>query len=298
MKTIKLIHNPTAGDLEHSKKKLIALIESNGFKCNYASIKKKGWNTIEADTDFIISAGGDGTVRKLTKELLDRKVLEQSWPIALLPLGTANNIAKTLGLAKDTEAVVHAWHKAKIKHYDIGLISYNEQTTFFLESFGFGVFPKLMMEMKKQKMNDLETPEQRIQTALELLHEIIEAYDSRYCEIEIDGTDYSGKYLMAEIMNTRSIGPNLVLSPDSTPFDGYLNVVLVPEKDKNKLVNYVTGKIDSKEKNHTLMNIKAKSVRIGWSDNLVHIDDEFIKIPKSSEVKIELKEGILEFLMP
>ncbi|POY35937.1 diacylglycerol kinase [Solitalea longa] len=297
MKTVKLLHNPTAGDLEHSKKKLISLLESNGFICNYASTKKKGWNLIEPEVDFIVSAGGDGTVRKLTKELLDRKILEQSWPVALLPLGTANNIAKTLGLSKETEAVVQAWHKAKIKHYDVGLIYFNGSTAFFLESFGFGVFPKLMNEMKKQGKNNLETPEERIQAALELLQEIIEAYDVRYCEIEIDGVDYSGKYLMAEVMNTQSFGPNLVLSPESTPFDGALNVVLVSEKDRGKLINYVSGKLDSKEKNHSLTSIKAKNVRIRWSDNLIHIDDEMTKIPKTLEVKIEIKEGILEFMI-
>jgi diacylglycerol kinase (ATP) len=71
MKIAKLIHNPTAGDEEHSKKQLISIIEANGFECIYSTTKKKSWKNIEPEVDFIIAAGGDGTVRKITKEVLD-----------------------------------------------------------------------------------------------------------------------------------------------------------------------------------------------------------------------------------
>src|ERR1051325_5153423 len=98
MKKVKLLHNPTAGDEEHSKKELVALIKSNGYDCKYSSTKDKDWAEFEEDLDFLIAAGGDGTIRKITKELLNRKKLEKILPIAPLPLGTANNIAKTLNI--------------------------------------------------------------------------------------------------------------------------------------------------------------------------------------------------------
>ncbi len=60
--------------------------------------------------DFIVAAGGDGTIRKITKELLDRKLSEKTWPIALLPLGTANNIAQTLEINGTSEDIIHSWH--------------------------------------------------------------------------------------------------------------------------------------------------------------------------------------------
>src|ERR1044072_2398775 len=106
MKIARLFHNPTAGEGEHTRKKLVSLMEAAGFDCSYSSTKKKRWEKIESkDTDFIVIAGGDGTVRKVAEELLDQKVLNKILPIGLLPLGTANNIAKTLNIPSDPEVV-------------------------------------------------------------------------------------------------------------------------------------------------------------------------------------------------
>ena len=105
MKIAKVLHNPNAGDGENSDKDLITALEAEGYKCSYLSTKEKGWekkdwDKIESeDIDFVIVAGGDGTVRKLAGELLDRKLIDKKLPIALLPFGTANNIARTLGIA-------------------------------------------------------------------------------------------------------------------------------------------------------------------------------------------------------
>src|SRR5437016_1982998 len=96
MKIVNLIHNPDAGNENHSEEKLVSLLEANGFECRYNSMNKKNWKKMQGNVDFIVAAGGDGTIRKITKRLLDRKLSEKTWPIGLLPLGTANNIAQTL----------------------------------------------------------------------------------------------------------------------------------------------------------------------------------------------------------
>ena len=61
MKSAALLHNPGAGDESHTKKQLKSMIEEEGFKCSYSSTKKKGWDEIPSDSEFIIIAGGDGT---------------------------------------------------------------------------------------------------------------------------------------------------------------------------------------------------------------------------------------------
>lgn len=299
MKLAKLLHNPGAGDEEHDRKDLISLIESSGFRCRYSSTKKEDWKDFEPDVDFLVVAGGDGTVRKITKELLDRKLLDKTWPIGLLPLGTANNIAKTLELEDKTEALIRGWHRWQIKKYDVGRITHMDDAYFFLESFGYGIFPFLMMEMKNQGKEDADvSPEEKLRLALKLLHKIILDYEPRQCRLMIDEKDYTGKYLLVEIMNTRSIGPNLFLAPDAQPDDGVLDVVLVPERDKDKFAAYVTDKIEGNEVPADFTTIKARKVVIGWEGTHVHVDDEVLKLKKQKEVEIEIKEGLLEFLVP
>src|ERR1700750_2332887 len=148
MKIINLFHNPTAGKEEHDKEELTSLIEKKGFECQY-SIMTKNWKEIDEKVDFIVAAGGDGTIRKITKQLLDRKLSEKTWPIALLPLGTANNIAQTLNIEGSTEEIIQSWHQTHIKAFDVGRIRGLEGADFFLESLGYGMFPFLIKKMKK-----------------------------------------------------------------------------------------------------------------------------------------------------
>ncbi len=298
MKIVNLLHNPDAGNEDHRKEVLISLLKANGFECLYSSMNKKTWKKMNEKVDFIVAAGGDGTIRKITKELLDRKLSEKTWPIALLPLGTANNIAQTLEINGNTEEIIQSWHNTNVKDFDVGRIHNLPEAKFFLESFGYGIFPYLIRKMKKLDKKNIETPEMEMQTALEILHEIIFSYEPKHCELKVDGIDHSGKFLLAEIMNTRLIGPNLFLSPHGDPGDGQFEIVLIPEEDKDKLASYVSNKIKGLQEPYSFHQLKAKNIKISWEGTHVHVDDEIIKIDKKEKIKIELREGLLEFLVP
>lgn len=228
MKQVQLIHNPGAGDESHSKDDLKDLLEQNGYECSYVSTKKKGWKEFESDADLLLIAGGDGTIRKVAGELLEEKLIDKPNPIAILPMGTANNISKALQITGEPKDIIQSWNAFKTKSFDVGRIHDIPDHLFFLESFGYGVFPYLMQEMKKLGEDQFETPEEKIHKALEVLHQIILSYEPKQCNLSVDGTDHSGKFVLIEIMNTPSIGPNICISPLSDPGDGEFEVVLVP----------------------------------------------------------------------
>ncbi len=296
MKIARLFHNPKAGDEEHEKKSLVSLVEAAGYECRYSSTKKVGWEKIEDDVDFLIVAGGDGTVRKLTGELLKRKKLDKSFPIGLLPLGTANNIAKTLGLNGDSEKIIASWKNKNLKSFDVGVCS-TKDISFFLESFGFGLFPYLMKEAKKLEEKEGDTPEKKLKKALKLLHEISLEYEARDCKLIIDEKDHSREYIMAEVMNIRSIGPNLLLSPDGDPGDGLMEVVTIPASEKKLFASYIEGKINDVDLKFFFKKIPASSIEISWKGTHVHYDDEIIKLKEKTPVNISIRKGLLEFLV-
>ena len=298
MKIVNLLHNPDAGNEDHSEEKLVSLLEANGFECRYSSMNKKNWKKIEEEVDFIVAAGGDGTIRKITKELLGRKLSEKTWPIGLLPLGTANNIAQTLEINESTEDIIQSWHHPRTKNFDVGRIRGLPDTTFFLESFGYGLFPFVIRKMKKIDKSAIESSDMEIKTALEILHESIFTYEPKYCELNVDGTDHSGKFLLAEIMNTRLIGPNLFLSPHGDPGDGQFEVILIPQKDKEKLASYVSDKMKGIDEPYHFEQLKGKNIKVMWEGTHVHADDEIIKLEKNEKIEIELREGLLKFLVP
>jgi diacylglycerol kinase (ATP) len=303
MKVAKVLHNPGAGDGENSDKELVAAIEAEGYKCSYLSTKKKGWEMdwekIESrKVDFIVVAGGDGTVRKLAHELLERRLIDKKLPIALLPLGTANNIAKTLGIKGEPEEIIQGWKQHHIKKYDVGRIEGIKKHKFFIESYGYGVFPRLMKEMKKLDKSMFESPEQKIKTALQLLYQIITNYKTKLCKLKIDDKDYTGKFLLVEIMNTSSIGPNLQLAPFADPGDEFFEVILITENQREEFASYVKGKLEGKVEAPFFTAFKAKKLQIYWDGTALHADDEHILLDEPADVKIEVQSGLLDFLIP
>jgi diacylglycerol kinase family enzyme len=155
-----------------------------------------------------------------------------------------------------------------------------------------------MKEMKKLDKSHFESPEQKIITALQLLYQIIQNYKPKICKLNIDGKDYTGKFLLVEIMNTSSIGPNLHLAPFADPGDGFFEVILITENQREEFASYVKGKLDGKEESPFFTSLKAKKLRIFWEGTALHADDEHILLDDPTDVKIDLQSGLLEFLVP
>ena len=299
MKFAKLLHNPDAGDGHLGKKELIAMIQAAGFGCSYSSTKKEGWENIGSkDTDFIILAGGDGTVRRVASGLLNRKLLDRKLPIALLPFGTANNIAKTLGISDEPpEKIISSWNEKHVKKFDIGRIYGLQKNKFFLESFGLGIFPDLIQEMDNVHPGEIDTAEKSLDVALQMLHNLVMEAEAKFCKIKIDDVEHKGNYLLVEVMNTTSIGPRLNLAPLADPGDGRFDVVLISEKQREQLADYVEKKLQGIEQVPFFDLLRARKLEIFWDGTKAHIDDQNVRLKKGTTVKIELLHGLLEFFV-
>lgn len=297
MKIVKLFHNPSAGDQEHTRKELVKLIESAGYKCRYVSVKDDGWKEIEDDVDLVAIAGGDGAVRKVCKEVLKRRLLDRKIPVAVLPFGTANNIGNSLGLMLGHEALVNGWSRACVKGVDVGIIQGHDEESFFLEAVGFGIFPNLINKMKKLD-EEPETAEESLKVALEQLCDIADTYEARDCRLVIDGVDHSGKFLLVEVMNMPYLGPNLNLNPVADPGDGELEVIIIPEDQRGRLAGYIKDKLEGKEPEFLFSTLKGRSISISWQGIHAHVDDTIVKEKSHFELKIDTNKGVLDMLIP
>jgi diacylglycerol kinase family enzyme len=297
MTIVKILHNAEAGNEQHDKEDLLAMMTAEGYDCRYSSPKQEWWKDFDPQTKMLIVAGGDGTVRQAADIMLNVDNAGKHLPIGLLPMGTANNIAKTLQIKGEPIEIIRSWQKNRRKRFDVGWIDGLDEVHFFLESFGFGVFPTLMLEMGNQEKSLVDTPEKKLKRALEVLHEIILKFESRYCKIEIDGIDHSGKFLLVEVMNSSSIGPNLHLAPEADPGDGELEIVMVPESHRDKFAGFIMDMIDNQEGPFFSKPLKAKNLRFFQETTRVHVDDKIVKVDMPGEVRIELQEGRLEFMV-
>jgi diacylglycerol kinase (ATP) len=298
MKKANLLHNPTAGDNDFSKKELVKLIKEEGFECTYSSVKESGWDEFENDTDFLIIAGGDGTVRRVAKALMKRKRLDKQYPLALLPHGTANNIAGALQIDGEARSIVQKWHHNHLKTFDIGKVHGIREDLFFLEAFGYGIFPRLMKVMSKIESDLGEGVEEKLKAARAVLYDVVMNYEARPCHIVADGVEHSGDYILVEVMNIRSLGPNLVLANHADPGDGYLDLVMIPESNRKKFESYLLNQINGgEEQDFNFTTVRAKKIKIMWYGKDVHADDERIKIEGPMEVEIEIQSNMMEFMI-
>ena len=141
MEVVQLIHNPSAGDEEHGQEELVAQIKAAGFDCRYSSTKKDNWKeNINGEAKLIAIAGGDGTVRKVVKQVLKKEAVAKNTLLSVLAMGTANNIAKTMNAEGEASRIIQAWKEVRPRKIDIGEVENVADESFFLEGIGFGLF--------------------------------------------------------------------------------------------------------------------------------------------------------------
>ena len=155
-----------------------------------------------------------------------------------------------------------------------------------------------MKEMKKLDKSQFDSPEHKIKIALQVLHDVINNYKPKLCKLNIDGEDYTGKFLLVEIMNTSSMGPNLHLAPFADPGDGAFDIILISENQRKEFSDYVKGKLEGKKEAPFFTVLKARKLQIYWEGTALHIDDEHVVLDEAADVKIEIHPGLLEFLVP
>jgi diacylglycerol kinase (ATP) len=234
------MHNPTAGDERHSRESLVAILADEGHEVTYWSVKDECWQqALGEDTDLFVVAGGDGTVRKVFKALSGVRT-----PVTLFPVGSANNIARTLGFEHDDAArLARGWAGGTRRSYDLGRVELREGTPAFVESTGGGIFAEVLALAKRR--DDAGTRD-KVELGLQLLRDVVEQAPPLRWELRLDGVDLESDLLAIEAMNVRETGPNVLLAPDADPGDGLLDVVLVTEDDRAAFLAYLEGRLENR----------------------------------------------------
>ena len=299
-----LVHNPASGDAARaSSAEIVTLIRDAGHEVDHKS-STESWDTwLDQSWDLVAVAGGDGTVGKVAASLMGRRV-----PLAILPLGTANNISNTLGLSEMPLAtLIAAWSTATRLKFDVGVATGPWGSTSFVESVGVGLFSRTMAKLDARSniaLAHVEDAKDRGTWVVQMLHERLQDSPTVPLKAMLDGHDISGEYILLEAMNTRQIGPNLNLAPDANPSDGLFDVVRVLKGEQPKLEAYLSSYLDRQRGEPSLRVERGQHLQIDSGEFDVHIDDTswpgtqgpFSRTPGPIEVTID--HHALEFLVP
>ena len=299
---VTLIHNPGAGDGDQPDPKFLeALIRNAGHEVRYQPANEDSWAAaLEEPADIVAVAGGDGTVGRIAKKLIGRRL-----PIAPLPLGTANNISKTLGLTELTlEEIISGWDLARRISFDAGVAKGPWGSRYFVEGVGVGLFARTISVADESKtLASLTDRAAKVAYARKLLRERLARASPHALKLTIDGKDASGEYVLFEAMNMEFVGPNLYLAPDIRPADGLLDVVLVSLAEREKLKDSLADWQDGQLAHPDLPRQRARVIELEWNGFEVHFDDEAwppekAEPPALTHIKLTVEREALSFLVP
>jgi diacylglycerol kinase family enzyme len=270
---VTLIHNPGAGD-DHQPdgQALTDLVRAAGHEVRYQACRDDTWAAVlDEPADIVAVAGGDGTVGRVAKKLIGRNL-----PVAPLPLGTANNISKTLGLTDLTlQEIVAGWDLARRIAFDAGLAKGPWGSRYFVEGMGVGLFACTIPVADESKtLASLTDADAKVSYALGMLQQRLARCPPHALELKLDGKDMSGEYVLFEAMNMEFVGPNLYLAPDIAPTDGLLDVVLVTTAERDKLNESLANWQEGELVRPNLTRHRAARVQMEWAGFEVHFDDE------------------------
>lgn len=302
---IAVLHNPTAGDRELSPRGLVALLRAAGYRPSYFSLKETAWKKRGAlrGARFVVIAGGDGAVRKAALVLHGRHL-----PLALLPLGTANNVCTSLGLTGPLKKLVARWTKARPRKLDLGVARGPWGKQIFIESAGAGLVARAISIMEEVGATSEHQPasrEDRLHRDNNVLQAL--AHEVQPVRLRVHADDRparAGDFLLLEVMNISRVGPRFELAPEADPFDGWLNLVSATVEERDKLKRTLAGAV-GKNRRSTLTHRKARTVRIEFSEGEFRLDDKVVwrgthrsgSSRRKSQVEISILPRAIEVLI-
>jgi len=169
----------------------------------------------------LVLVGGDGAVHLAAGVLAEHDLLDDV-VLGVLPSGTGDDLAATLGLPHELEeaaAVLRAGHERRLDLLDAGVDGWVVNAVHV----GIGVAAAERATPLKPALGDAAYP-------LGALLEGV-ATVSLDVEVAVDGEtlDLAGPALLVLVANGRTIGGGHALAPDADPSDGLLDVVVALE---------------------------------------------------------------------
>ena len=294
-----VLHNPKAGADETRGEHLVRHMEECGHQVEVHTSRKAWRAALEREPDVVVAMGGDGTVARVARELAGRNI-----PIALLPMGTANNVAAALGLQnRDPHHLIAGWNDAAHRPFDLGVARGPWGEYRFLESIGVGLLSEAIHTIDEGHaghVNRIRDSESRIGAALDVFRQTVQEMPTAAVVLRVDGEDLSGDYLLCEVLNFGAAGPNLNFVPHGHPADGLLDIVVAEEADRHILRERLDQFRSMPTAAPVLRTHRGRRIEMQCKDCLLHLDDQLWRGDDHAIATMEMtvEAAAITFLIP
>lgn len=272
---IVIINNPTARISSADKvRRAAAYLQKKGFETKLLFTERKG-HAEELARDaaakkprLIIAAGGDGTIN----EVLNGLVMSET-PLAILPLGTTNVLARELLIPDSVEGAMDRALAGQIRTASLGRIEIFSEHVPLVRHFclmaGVGFDAKSVYHVNSALKKISGEGAYIVSGINNLIH-----YHPSELTFSVDGKQHTG--YAAIIGNASRYGGNFRITPDADIFDPYLYVCIFKGSRRTDLLRYAAGVLRGthlKQKDVTYL--KASEISISGSAH-IQIDGDYL----------------------
>lgn len=241
MQKIHVIINPTAGNGRSAKigKLVLDRLTELGIAYQVFETTHSGHaadlarQCVAENAKCVLSIGGDGTAFEVAQGLINTRT-----PLGIIPAGTGNDFIRSLKLPGTPLQVLDFILNNPARPVDIGII--NEKLFINVCGIGFDV-SVLDYSIKAKKYFSGMIP------YLWGVLCTIAHYTPTEISLNIDGKDVLSKnILVCSIANGRFIGGGMPISPQSCIDDGLLDVVVIENVSRLRMIGYLPGLLSGK----------------------------------------------------
>jgi diacylglycerol kinase (ATP) len=159
----------------------------------------------------VVAVGGDGTVKLIAEIVQHSKI-----PLGLLPAGSANGMARELGIPAAPAAALDTIVEGKIRK--IHLLKINNETCIHLSDVGFNAFV-----VKKFQHDNVRGMWGYFKAAWKVLW----SHSRMTVILKTDGQKIKKEAVMVVLANATMYGNGVVINPEGTLYDDVFEVVVI-----------------------------------------------------------------------
>lgn len=270
MVKVRFIYNPFSGgnNILGELDNVIRIHQEYGYTVVPYRIEKdkdlsEAFDCIDADYDYILIAGGDGTVDSVVNTM---KKMNIDIPIAILPVGTANDFGKFLNIPHNVKKACKQILTSKPKKIDIGKIN----DKYFVNVASFGFFTEVSQKTDTALKNTIG----KLAYYLKGI-EVLPNFRKLKVKLSSQEVEYDGEMYLALIFNGQTAG-NLNLATKAEIDDGYLDVILIKAVQIYEIIPLFIAILKGEHlDSDKVLYFKTNDIRIECDEDLVtDIDGE------------------------
>lgn len=266
-----IIANPVARSASPRKiEKAAGIIRAGGCGAEVLYTSKKGDAEDMArghaggNMRFVMAAGGDGTCTEVMNGLIGSET-----PMAILPIGTVNVLAREIGIPLDVKGAAMAALNGTPKRVSAGKITSGGQSRHFCLMAGIGFDAKAVSGVNL-KLKRHSGKGAYIYNGFKTLF----GWSPDGLEIEVDGATYRGYSLV--VCNTSRYAGEFRIAADADIASPHLNVFIMHGRGRLDMLRYILGIMTGLHlKLRDITYLKADNIKVkGISD--IQIDGDYL----------------------